>query len=133
MNIWKLYLLLEWKSNIYKNENFTLLKKCRYSELLWSAFSRIRTEYGEIRSISPYSVRMRENVDQSNSEYGHYLRSVKPYKNGPHLSKKNIKYKIKLCVSFCGKTCKTTTEEIIFVNRHFISSACMFTRKRSTR
>ena len=26
-------------------------------------------------SISPYSVRMRENVDQNNSEYGHFLRS----------------------------------------------------------
>ena len=25
--------------------------------------------------ISPYSVRMRENADQNNSEYGHFLRS----------------------------------------------------------
>ena len=25
--------------------------------------------------ISPYSVRMRENADQKNSEYGHFLRS----------------------------------------------------------
>ena len=25
----------------------SLRKKCPYSELLWSAFSRIRTEYGE--------------------------------------------------------------------------------------
>ena len=30
----------------------------------WSVFSRIRTEYEEIRSISPYSVRMREYTDQ---------------------------------------------------------------------
>ena len=30
----------------------------------WSVFSRIRTEYGEIRSISSYSVRIRENTDQ---------------------------------------------------------------------
>ena len=30
----------------------------------WSVFFRIRTEYGEIRNISPYSVRMRENTDQ---------------------------------------------------------------------
>ena len=30
----------------------------------WSVFSRIRTEYGEIRSISPYSVPMRQNTDQ---------------------------------------------------------------------
>ena len=28
---------------------FTLHKKCPYSELFWSAFSHIRTEYGEIR------------------------------------------------------------------------------------
>ena len=50
-----------------------LREKCPYSELFWSAFSRIRTEYGEIRSIFPYSVRMRENADQNNSEYGHFL------------------------------------------------------------
>ena len=54
----------------------TLRKKCPYSELFWSAFSSIRTEYGEIRSISPYSVRMRENADQNNSEYVHFSRSV---------------------------------------------------------
>ena len=57
-------------------ESHTLLKKSPYSGLFWSAFSRIRTEYGEILRISPYSVRMRENVDQNNSEYGHFLRSV---------------------------------------------------------
>ena len=50
-------------------------KKCPYSELFWSLFSRIRTEYGEIRSISAYLVQMRENADQNNSEYGHFLRS----------------------------------------------------------
>ena len=37
---------------------------------------RIWTEYGEILFISPYSVRMRENADQNNSEYGHFLRSA---------------------------------------------------------
>ena len=30
----------------------------------WSVFSRIRTEYGEILCISPYSVRMQEKTDQ---------------------------------------------------------------------
>ena len=50
-----------------------LRKKCPYSEFFWSLFSRIRTEYVEIRSISPYLVRMRENTDQNNSEYGQYL------------------------------------------------------------
>ena len=44
-------------------------------ELFWSAFSRIRTKYREILRISPYSVQMRENVDQNNSEYRNFLRS----------------------------------------------------------
>ena len=34
-----------------------LRKKCPYSEFFWSVFSRIWTEYGEILSISLYSVR----------------------------------------------------------------------------
>ena len=38
---------------------------------------RIWTEYGDILRISPYSVRMRINTDQNNSEYGHFLRSEK--------------------------------------------------------
>ena len=44
-----------------------LCKKCPYLEFFWSAFSRIWAKYGE---ILPYSVRMRENKDQKNSEYG---------------------------------------------------------------
>ena len=42
-----------------------LREKCPYSELFWSVFSNIRTEYGEIRSI----------YGQNNSEYEHFLRS----------------------------------------------------------
>ena len=34
-------------------------------------FSRIRTEYGEIGSISSYSVQMWENTDQKNYVYGY--------------------------------------------------------------
>ena len=49
-----------------------LHKKC-----FWSASSHILPEYGEIWSISPYSVWMLENADQNNSEYGHVLRSVR--------------------------------------------------------
>ena len=30
---------------------YSLRKKCPYSELFWSKFSRIRTDYGEIRSV----------------------------------------------------------------------------------
>ena len=48
---------------------------CPHSELFWSAFSRIQTEYGEIRSIPPYSPRIRENAAQNNSKYGAFLRT----------------------------------------------------------
>ena len=54
------------------NANLSPHKKCPYSELFWAAFSRIRIEYGEIQSISPYSVQMRENADQNNSEHSSF-------------------------------------------------------------
>ena len=41
-----------------------LREKYPYSELFWS-----------VRSISPHSVLMRENTNQNNSEYGHFLRN----------------------------------------------------------
>ena len=40
------------------------VKSGQIQSFFWSVFSRIRTEYGEILSISLYSVRMRENTDQ---------------------------------------------------------------------
>ena len=51
----------------------TLRKKCPYSVLLCSIFSCILTECGKILHISTYSVRIRENADQNNSEYRHVL------------------------------------------------------------
>ena len=54
----------------------SLRKKLLYSEFFWSVSSRIRTKYGEIRNTTQYSVRMRENTDQNNSEYSNFLRSV---------------------------------------------------------
>ena len=51
-------------------------KKCPYSGIFWSVFSRTWAEYGEIRSISPYAVRMQENTDHKKSEYGHFSWSV---------------------------------------------------------
>ena len=50
-----------------------LRKDCPYLELFWSVFYRIRTGYGEIRSMCPCSFRMRENADQNNPEYGHFF------------------------------------------------------------
>ena len=65
------------KSKILNEKDLknTLREKCPYSELFWSTFFRIWTDYGEIRSISPYSVRMQEDADHNNSEYGHFLRN----------------------------------------------------------
>ena len=54
----------------------SLREKCPYLELFWFVFPRIRTEYGEIRSVPLYSVRMRGNTEQNNSEYGHFVYSV---------------------------------------------------------
>ena len=62
---------------VHCNLTITLRKKCPYSEFFRSVFSSIQSEYGDLRSISPYSVQMRENKDQKNSEYGHFLRSVR--------------------------------------------------------
>ena len=64
---------LLWKLDLQK---LTLHEKCSYSEFFWFVFSRIWTEHGEKRSISPSAVRMQENTDQINYEYGHLLRSV---------------------------------------------------------
>ena len=50
------------------------VKSVQIRSFLWSVFSRIRTEYEKIQSISLYSVRMLENTDQKNSEYGHFSR-----------------------------------------------------------
>ena len=55
----------------------TLREKCPYSEFFRSVFSRIRTEYGEILHMSPYSIRMWKNTDQKKPEYGHFSRSVR--------------------------------------------------------
>ena len=53
-------------------EKDTLRERHPYSELLRSVFSCIRSEYS---NISPYSVGMRKNTDQNNSEYQNFLRS----------------------------------------------------------
>ena len=64
--------------NITQNLWITLPKKCPYSELFWSVFSGIPTEYGEVRStLRTQFVRMQENEDQNNSEHGHFSHSVK--------------------------------------------------------
>ena len=61
--------------------------KFPYSEFFWSVFSHIRTEYGEIWSIPSYSVRMRENTYQKNTEHRQIF-----FGRGQYLAKINILY-----------------------------------------
>ena len=52
-------------------------EKCPNTELSWSLFSSIRSDDGNLRSKSANSVRMQENMDQNNSVFGHFSRSVR--------------------------------------------------------
>ena len=63
-----------WPINQESHEQKTAPKVSVFRVFL-GRISRIWTEYGEILRISPSSVRMGENTDQKNSEYGHILRS----------------------------------------------------------
>ena len=67
----------------------TLRENRLYSELFWSVFSYIWTEFGDIRSISPYSVRVLENTDQKNSKYRLFLRSENIWKDLDYIYKCN--------------------------------------------
>ena len=58
-------------SSLHTLQFRTLHRKFPYLELFWFAVSCIR--------ISPYSVQMRENMDQNNSEYGHFSRNGKDF------------------------------------------------------
>ena len=76
-------------------------EKCPYLEFFWSLFSRMQTEDREIRSTSPYSVLMRENTKQKNSEYRHFLRNDLSHRNIKRISSSNrfhhqFRYKYKL-------------------------------------
>ena len=54
------------------NRRHKLRKKCSHLEFFWSVLSAIRTEYGDLQSKPPYSVRMWEKTYQKNSEYEHF-------------------------------------------------------------
>ena len=51
------------------------VKSVQIRIFLWSEFSSIWTEYGDLLRKTPYSVWMRENTDQKNSVFAHFLRS----------------------------------------------------------
>ena len=44
--------------------NCHCVKNVQVRSFFWFVFSRIQTEYGDLRSKSPYLVQMRENMDK---------------------------------------------------------------------
>ena len=48
----------------FTKSSFHCVKSTQIRTFFWSIFSRIQAAYEEIRSISPYSVQMREYKDQ---------------------------------------------------------------------
>ena len=63
----------------HRLSSLPLGEKCPYSELFWSdspAFGLNMDRYSVSLRITPYSFRMRENTNQNNSDYGHFLHSV---------------------------------------------------------
>ena len=56
------------------HKTWPLCEKCPCSELFSGAnfFSRIWTEYEDLQSKFPYSLRMWRNTGQANSEYKHF-------------------------------------------------------------
>ena len=57
-------------------KQMSLHEKCLCSEFFWSLFSGFWIEYGKMLPTYPYSIQMRENTDQKNSDYGHFSRNV---------------------------------------------------------
>ena len=100
-----------------KRERTTLRKKCSNLEFFWSAFSCIWTEYGEILCISPYSVQMRENTVQRNSENEHFSRTAKDSTLLIQILGRLVR---KSCQQFCsyGKIIKSVGNFFIVSNRH---------------
>ena len=74
----------------------TAWKVSKYG-VVWSVFSRIRTEYGEIQSISPYSVRMRENTDQKKLRILTHFTQRHPSKAFQQLHQNSFTDQINLC------------------------------------
>ena len=61
--------------NLFKNctRNLHCVKSVQIWSFFWSVFSCIRTEYGDLRSKSPYSVQIQENFGpEKTSLFGHF-------------------------------------------------------------
>ena len=78
---WRRYFCMDAREGewclIISEEHLHGVKKRLYSEFFWLVISHNWNEYRDLPRKSPYSVRMRENANQKNSNYRHFLRSVK--------------------------------------------------------
>ena len=64
-NVFKrLFKTICYRKNLFDVSSKHCVKSVQTRSFFWSVFSLIWTEYGEIWSISRYSVQMRENTDQ---------------------------------------------------------------------
>ena len=70
----------------------SLREKRPNTEFFWSVFSRIRTEYAERRSISPYSVKCWKIQARKSSVFGHFSRGVCIGRNKKNKFKTASKY-----------------------------------------
>ena len=70
-----------WVVNRSTSQNTHCVKSVGIRSFFWSVFSCILTEYGEMGTISKYSVEMQENVDKTNSEYWHFSRGDTKHNN----------------------------------------------------
>ena len=61
MILWTFHVVRIWSG--VRVKYIHCVKSVQIRSIFW-VFSRIRTEYGELLCISPYSVRMRKNTDQ---------------------------------------------------------------------
>ena len=62
--------MIKWLSNKGQNKiSIHCVKSVQIRSFFWSLFSCILTKYGEIWSITPYSVQMRQNTDQKKTPY----------------------------------------------------------------
>ena len=51
-------------SSTISENDIHFVKSVQIRSFFWSAFSGIQTEYEDLRSKSPYSIRIQENMDQ---------------------------------------------------------------------
>ena len=62
------------------------VKSVQIQSIFWSVFSCIRTEYGDLRSKYPYSVRIQENTDQKKTPYLNSVFDAVPFTHIINLS-----------------------------------------------